>query len=143
MFSGLRSLRNNAHQLLTVTSVGSCYAPVNDVEAVKMLKSQEQLGSIIPRPSLVELSFPLQVVEQLSSVDECQYEVQLLFRLEGEFQRHNERAVDLGEHGPLGECMRDFGTRDNVRLSNRLESVDSESVPFSHLHNLYCRTQIS
>jgi hypothetical protein len=33
--------------------------------------------------------------------------------------------------------MRDFGTRDNVRFSNRLEGVDSERVPLSYLHDLY------
>ena len=45
-------------------------APVDDVEPVEVLKRTEQLGRVEPTPALVELALTLQVVEELSSVDE-------------------------------------------------------------------------
>lgn len=55
---------------------------VDHVEAVKVLQSEQKLGSIEARAGLVELALALQVVEQLSSVDEREDQVQLLLRLE-------------------------------------------------------------
>lgn len=37
------------------------------------------------------------MVEQLSAVDKSEYQVELLWRLEGEFKWHNEGVVDLSE----------------------------------------------
>jgi len=83
---------------------------VDDIESVKMFKRQQQLRCVIPRPCLVEFAFPLQVVEQLASVHECQDQVELLFRLEGEFEGDDERAIDLREDCPFRKCVRDFGS---------------------------------
>ena len=43
------------------------------------------------------------MVEELTAVDEGQNEVELLRGLEGKLEGHDERVVDLGEDGPLGE----------------------------------------
>ncbi len=108
---------------------------VDHVEAVQMFECAEQLGSIESRPLLVESTFTLKMVEELASVDEGKDEVELVWALEGEFERYDERIVDLGEDGSLGEGVRDFGTRDNVRFADGLESVDTRCVSLSHLHD--------
>lgn len=74
-------------------------------------------------------------MKQLAPVDERQDEVKLLRRLEGEFQRHNKRIVDLSQNGTFGERMIDLRTRDNMGFTDSLESVNSLSVtlPISHI----------
>ena len=79
----------------------------------------------------IETLFALQVVKQLASIDECKYKVELLRRLEGEFERDDERVVDLCENGAFCEGVGNFGTRYNVRLTNRLERVDSVGILLS------------
>ena len=38
--------------------------------------------------------------------------------------------------------MGDFGSRDNVSFSDSFESVDSECVPFTDLHNLVVSSEV-
>lgn len=96
---------------------------VDDVEAMKTLKRTQQLGCVEPGSIDVEALLFLQVVEKLSSVDKSKHEVELLGRLEGKLQRHDEGVVDLGQDGSLGECVSDFGPRDDMGLSDGLEGV--------------------
>jgi hypothetical protein len=111
-------------------------SPVNHVEAMQMFQSAQQFGGIEPTPQLVELALPLQMMEQLSPIDESQDQIQLFRGLEGKLEGYDERIVDLGEYGPFSQGMGDFGSSDNVRFSNRLEGVDSEGVSFTNLHDL-------
>jgi hypothetical protein len=103
---------------------------------MQMLQSAQQLGRIKPTPQLVELALSLQMVEQLSPVDERQNQIQLFGRLERKLEGYDERVVDLSEYGAFCQGVGDFGSSDNVRFSNRLEGVDSESVSFTNLHDL-------
>lgn len=73
-----------------------------------MLQSKQKLGSIVPGPRLVELSLPLQMVKQFSTIDKRQYQVQLLGTLEGKLEGHNEWAIDLSEDSSFSKSMRDF-----------------------------------
>ena len=75
-------------------------------------------------------------MEQLSAINECQNEIELFCRLEGEFERDNKWAVDLCQDSPFGERMGNFGPRDDVRFADRFESVYTESVPLADLHDL-------
>jgi hypothetical protein len=111
-------------------------SPVNDIEAVQMLQGAQELGRIKPAPQLVKLALPLQVVEQLATVDERQDQVQLFGRLERKLEGHDERIVDLGEDGPFGESVGDFRPGDDVRFPDRLQGVDSQRVSFTNLHDL-------
>jgi len=76
------------------------------------------------------------MMEQLSTIDESEDEVQLFGRLEREFERDNKWAIDFGEYGPFGQGMGDFRPRDDVCFPNSFESVDSEGIPFTDLHYL-------
>jgi hypothetical protein len=109
---------------------------VNDIEAVQVLEREEQLCGVKPGSDLVELAFPLEVVEQLSTVDKGQDEVELFGRLEGELEGNDERAVDLGEDGALGEGVGDLAPGDDVCFADGLEGIDSEGVALAYLHNL-------
>jgi hypothetical protein len=71
--------------------------PVDNIEAVQMLQCAQQLRCVESTPHLVEPSFSLQVMEQLSAVDEREHEIQLIRRLERELERDDERIVDFGE----------------------------------------------
>jgi hypothetical protein len=75
-------------------------------------------------------------MEQLSTIDEGEYEVQLFSRLEREFEGDNEWTIDFGEYGPFGQGMGDFRPRDDMGFPNSLECVDSECVAFTDLHYL-------
>jgi hypothetical protein len=101
-----------------------------------MFQRHQQLRSIKPRPRLVKLALPLQVMEQLSTVHEGEYEVQLFSRLEGEFEGDNEWTIDFGEYSSFGQGMGDFRARDDMGFPNSLECVDSECVAFTYLHDL-------
>lgn len=69
------------------------------------------------------------------------HQVKFLFRLETEFQRDNERAVDPCENKAFGESMGDFITIDNVLFPDGLQSVDTRCISFSDLHHLgRCRS---
>ena len=114
---------------------------INDIEAVKMFQRAKQLGGVEPAPVLVELSFPLQVVEELAAVHETHHEVQFVGSLEGEFEGDDERVVHQSENGPLGKDVSDLsGSRGDVGFSDRLESVYPLSVLLPHLHHLSKRT---
>lgn len=76
------------------------------------------------------------MVEQFAPVDECKNQIQLLFRLETELERDDKGAVDLGKHQALRERMRDFVARNNVRLPDRLEGVNTRRVALAHLEDL-------
>ena len=110
--------------------------PVDDVELMQVLERAQQLGGIEPAALLVEPTLALQVVKELSAIDEGEDEVEFLGVLERELERDDERVVDLGEDGALGEGVRHLGPRDNVRLADRLERVDPPRVLLAHLHHL-------
>lgn len=101
---------------------------VDNLKAVQTLESAQQLCGIETGSVDIKSLFPLQMVEQLSAVHKRQYEVQLLGRLEREFQRNNKRIVDLRKNRPLGKCVCDFRSRNNVSLANCLEGVDPTSI---------------
>ena len=114
---------------------------INDIEAVKMFQRAKQLCGIEPAPVLVELSFPLQVVEELPAVHETHHEVQFVGGLEGEFEGDDEWVVHQSENGPLSKDVSDLsGSRGDVGFSDRLESIDTLRVLFANLHDLSERT---
>ena len=76
------------------------------------------------------------MMEQLSTINESEHQVQLFGRLERKFERDNEWAIDFGEYSPFGQGMGDFRSRDDVCFPNSLECVDSECVAFTDLHDL-------
>lgn len=101
---------------------------VDDLEAVQAFKRTQQLCSVEPGAIDIESLFPLQVVEQLSTIDKGQNEIQLFRRLEGEFQRNDERVVNLCQHRSLCQSVSNFGSGDNVSLANCLEGVNPAGV---------------
>lgn len=115
--------------------------PIDDVEPVEVLERDEELGGVEPTPLLVELALALKMVEELSTINESEDEVELLLRLERELERDNERVVDLGEDGSLGKGVGDLGARDNVRLANCFERVDTRGVALADLHDLRGKSQ--
>jgi hypothetical protein len=76
------------------------------------------------------------MMEQLSTINEGEYEVELLGRLEGKLEGDNEWTIDFGEYGPFGQGMCDFRSRDDMGFPNGFESVNSERVAFTDLHYL-------
>ena len=64
------------------------------------------------------------------------HQIQLLFCLEAELERHDERRVHLREHHPLRQGMRNLVPGHNVLLPDRLERVDTRRVSLSNLHDL-------
>jgi hypothetical protein len=94
--------------------------PINDVESMKAFESTQELSRV--KSSAIDLEFLLflQMVEQLTAVDECLDKVKLFKRLKREFQRDDEWIVDLGKDRPFGQRMCNLGSRDNVCLSNCL-----------------------
>src|SRR5882757_2488917 len=114
---------------------------IDDVEPVQMFQRTEQLGGVEPAPVLIELSFPLQVIEQLSAVHKAHHEVQFVWGLERKFEGDDERVVHQSENGPLGKDMGNLsGARGDVGFSDRLESVYPLSVFLADLHYLTERT---
>jgi hypothetical protein len=81
---------------------------------MQVLQRTQQLGRVKPAPRLVKLAFSLQVVKQFAAIDKRQDEIQLFFALERKLEGDNEWTVDLREHGPFGEGVRDFGSGDDV-----------------------------
>jgi hypothetical protein len=109
---------------------------------------------ILPRSLLIKSMLSLQMVEQFSSVDKAgQYglvkaftekrkylrknQVQLLLRLETEFQRDYERAVNLCQNKTFREGMRNFVTVDDVDFPDGFKSVNTSCISFPNLHNLH------
>lgn len=76
------------------------------------------------------------MVEKLASVDKRQNEVELFFRLEGKLEWDDEWTVDLCEDGTFCQGVGDLGSGDDMSFSDSFESVNSESVSFSYLHDL-------
>lgn len=108
MFSGFRSLHRSASfHILNHLRVD---APVDDVETVEMLQSHQQFRRIEPRPRLVETTLTLQVMEKLSTVDECQYQVQLFCGLKRKLEGNDEWTIDLGEDCAFCQSVCDFGS---------------------------------
>lgn len=101
---------------------------VNNLETVQAFKRTQQLCSVEPSAVNVKALFSLQVVEQLSAVDECENQVQLFRRLEREFQGNDERIVDLCQHRSFCKGVRDFRPGDNVSLADRLEGINSAGI---------------
>ena len=71
------------------------------------------------------------MVEQFASIDKSKDQVELFRGLEGEFERHNERIVDLCQYRAFGKSVGNLGARDDVSFANRLEGVNSMSVTLS------------
>jgi len=114
---------------------------IDNIEPVKMFQRAKQLRGIEPAPVLIKLSFPLQMVEQLSAVHKAHHEVQFVRGLEGEFEGDNEWIVHQSENCPLGEDVGNLsGSGGDVGLSDRLEGVYPLSVFFPYLHYLSERT---
>jgi len=57
-------------------------------------------------------------MEQLSTINESEYQVQLFSRLERKFEGDNEWTIDFGEYGPFGQGMGDFRPRDDMGFPN-------------------------
>lgn len=93
------------------------HLPIHNVELMQVLQSEQQLCAIEPAALLVEALFALEVVEELPAIDKSrrqfalslqelrtgashsrQDEIQLLFRLETELERHDERIIDSPKH---------------------------------------------
>jgi len=66
---------------------------IDDIESMKMFQRAEQLRGVEPAPVFIELSFPLQMVEELSTIHETHDEVQFVGGLEGEFEGDDEWIV--------------------------------------------------
>ena len=110
---------------------------INDIEPVKVFQRAKQLRGVEPAPVLVKLSFPLQMVEELSAIHETHHEVQFVGGLEGKFQGDDEWVVHQSENGPLSKDVRNLsGSRGDISFSNRLESVYPLGVFLPHLHHL-------
>lgn len=81
------------------------------------------------------------MVEELSAVHETHHEIQFVGGLEGEFEGNDERVVHESEDGPFGKDVCDLsGSRGDVGLSDRLESIYPLGVFLPHLHHLSKRT---
>lgn len=83
---------------------------VDDLESVETFQSAQQLRSIESRSVDIKSLFFLKMMEELATIHKCQDEIQFSWRLEREFQWHNERIVNLRKHRSLGEGVRDFGS---------------------------------
>lgn len=70
------------------------------------------------------------MVKQLPSINKCENEIQLLWRLERELERYNERVVDLRKNRTLGERVRNFGPINNVGFSNRFQGIYTACITF-------------
>jgi hypothetical protein len=109
---------------------------VDHIESVQVFQCKKEFRRIESRSGLVELALSLEVVEEFSAIHKCQHEVEFLSRLERKFEGYDERAVDLGEYGALGERVCDFAARHDVRFAEGLERVDTECVALADLHDL-------
>lgn len=74
-------------------------------------------------------------MKQLSSVNKCENKIQLLWRLEREFERYNERIVDLRKNRTLGERVRNFGPINDVGFSNRFQGIYTACITFPEWFN--------
>jgi hypothetical protein len=72
-----------------------------------------------------------------------QHQIQLLFRLETEFQGNDERVVHLSQDESFCQGVRDFIAADNVALSDGLESIDARRITLSDLHDLHGMSTMS
>ena len=114
---------------------------IDNIEPVKMFQCAKQLRGVEPASILIELPFPLEVVEEFSTVHEAHHEVQFVRGLEGEFERYDEWVVYQGENGSLSKDVGDLsGPRGDIGFSDRLESVYPLGVFLPHLHHLSKRT---
>ena len=77
------------------------------------------------------------MMEQFTTINESEYEIEFLCVLEREFEGYDEWIVDLGEDGSFGESVSYFGSRDDVCFSNRLQGVDSSGILLAYLHDLF------
>lgn len=76
------------------------------------------------------------MVEQLSTIHETHYEVQFIGSLKGEFEGDDERIVHQGEDGSLSKDVSNLsGSRGDVGLSDRFESIHPLGVFLPHLHH--------
>lgn len=114
---------------------------INDIEPVKVFQCAKQLRGVKPASVFIEFAFPLQMVEELSTVHETHHEVQFVGGLEGKFEGDDEWVVDQSENGALREDVSNLsGSRGDVGFSDRLESVYPLSVLLPHLHHFSKRT---
>jgi hypothetical protein len=97
------------------------------------------------------------MVEKLPSVDETEklhqkrrwrkenrrssrkYKVELLFRLEAEFERDDKGIVHPGENETLCQRMSNLVSGHDMRLADGFQSVNPARVPLPDLHDLNAR----
>ncbi len=120
---------------------------------MKVLKGKKKLCAVKATTFFIELVFALEMVEELSSVDEStpsqsdsearqgkgharEHEIQLLLRLEAKLEWHNERTCHPREYEAFRKGMRNLSTIHNMCLAYGFQSVDALCVPLADLHNL-------
>ena len=121
---------------------------------MKVLKGKKKLGTVKATTFFIELLFALEMMEELSSVNEStpsnqtvwrdkvrvgharEHEIQLLLRLEAKFEWYNERTCHPGEHETFRKGMRNLSTIHDMCLAYSFQSVDALRVPLADLHNL-------
>jgi hypothetical protein len=75
--------------------------PVDDAVGVEELEGDEDLRGVEPGPFLVEPPGLLKVVEELTSANVIEHQVELVLRLEGVLEPHEERVVVRGDQDRL------------------------------------------
>lgn len=111
-------------------------SPVHNVVLVEVFQRENQFGDVEPRPILAEPSLLLEMPKEFSPALVVGNKVQLLFRLEREFEAHEEWALERSlEDLPLADSMCDLFLRHNLLFGEHLHGVDSAGVLLSHLED--------
>jgi hypothetical protein len=109
---------------------------VNNVELVKMLKSQDEFSNVEPRSLLLESTFTLEMPEELSSALVVGHKVELLVRLERELETDKERTLERAlQNLALSDRVRHLLFGYNLLLAQYLHGVDSVSVALADLEH--------
>lgn len=75
---------------------------------MEAFESTEQFCGVESSSVDVKSLLFLKMMKQLAAVDERQNEVKLLWRLERELQRYNERIINLSQYRAFSQSMRNF-----------------------------------
>ncbi len=103
---------------------------------VQFVQRQRELRAVEARGGLGELLQAREVEEELAARRVVQHEVQLLLRLEGEVQTHNEGVVDGAKHAALRARVLHLLALDDVRLVQHLHRVQLLVRLFAHQRHL-------
>lgn len=120
----------------------TCHLPVHHIESMQALQGTKQFSCVESCPFFVESPFHLQMMKQLSTVNERQYQIEFVGALKCKLEWYNERVSHLSQHRLLCHCMRHFRTRDDTRLSQNLHGVYTICVFFAH-HVHFAKTASS